>query len=183
MNLFFIVAISFALLFLLWIALRRSPAEISTNERSASSSDYAVRLPARALLDSMLSPEDVEYASRIHSPAILRLVLRERRRLATAWLRQARHEAGRLFRLHVRTVRQAEGLRPAAEVKLVLVAGSFLVVCAVMMAAISLYGPLRTRGFLQSLHTLANVLSGLSGRIADSISPALVPQFNVSGGR
>jgi hypothetical protein len=110
-------------------------------------------------------------------------VVRERQRLAMAWLRQTRREAGRLFRLHIRTVRQAEGLRPAAEVKLVFAAGAFLVVCAVMMAAVELYGPLHTRRFLESIRKLAGILSNLGGRIAASIGAGLVPQLDARGGR
>jgi hypothetical protein len=183
MNYFLIVAISFALLLLLWIAMRRNPAEPALHDHSGEAADYSTRLPPRALLDHLLSSEDVEYASRVNSPLVLRLVVRERRRLAAAWLRQTRREAARLFRLHVRTARQAEGLRPVAELKLIFAAGSFLAVYSIMMAAVSLYGPLRTRSFLQALQSLATVLSNLGGRIAASISPGAVPQLDARVGR
>jgi hypothetical protein len=185
MNFALIIAVSLlALVFFLWLALRRSASESALHhDHPVNSSDHLVRLPPRALLDRFLSPEDVEYAATLNSPAVLRLVVGERRRLAAAWLRQTRREAGRLFRLHIRMVRQAEGLRPAAEVKLVFAAGSFLVVYAVMMTAVGLYGPFQTRRGLESLQSLANVLSNLGGRIADSISPALVQQMDAQGGR
>ncbi|HUI80713.1 MAG TPA: hypothetical protein VLY24_22465 [Bryobacteraceae bacterium] len=184
MNFAFVIAISVALLLLLWKAARRGPAETAdAHEKFLEPSQCLVRLPPRALLDRFLSLDDVEYVAKVKSPVVLRLVLRERRRLAARWLRQTRHEAGRLLRLHVRMVRQAEGLRPLAEVKLIFAAGSFLIVYAVMMAAVGLYGPLRTRSFLQSLQTLANVLSNLGGRIAESTGPGLVPQWNAGVGR
>lgn len=183
-NFVFIIAIGIALLFFLWVAARRGVSDAAApRDNAAQPSEYLVRLPPRALLDRFLSPEDIEYAATLNSPVLLRLVVRERRRLAAAWLSQTRREAGRLFRLHVRTVRHAEGLRPAAEVKLVFAAGSFLVVYAVMMAAVGLYGPLRTRRFLESLQGLANVLSNLGGRIAEGIGPGLVPLVDARGGR
>ncbi|HEV3329784.1 MAG TPA: hypothetical protein VG096_02310 [Bryobacteraceae bacterium] len=184
MNFAFVIAGGVALLFFLWLVLRRNASDTAAHhDYVANPSAYWVRLPPRALLDRFLSPEDVEYAAELNSPALLRRVVRERRRLAAAWLRQTRREAGRLFLLHVRTVRQAEGLRPAAEVNLVFAAASFLVVYAVMMTAVGLYGPLHTRRFLESLQSLANILSNLGGRIAESIGPALVPQLDGRGGR
>src|SRR5690348_3771595 len=106
-NVVFILAIPVALLLLLWIAGRRSAAEGSMLPASIDSFPGAVRLPSRQLLDQCLSAEDVEFAARFRSPALLRLLLHERRRLALAWLRQTRREAARLFGFHVRAVRQA----------------------------------------------------------------------------
>jgi hypothetical protein len=183
MNFILIISISLALLFFLWLVARRSASDSAAQLDHPSDSEYLVRLPPRALLDRFLSADDVEYAATLNSPALLRLVVRERRRLAMAWLRQTRREAGRLFRLHHRMVRQAEGLRPAAEMKLVLVAGSFLVVSAVMMAAVELYGPLRTRRFLESVRKLAEILSKLGDRIAEGIGAGMVPQLHAKGGR
>ena len=184
MNFALVIAISCALLLLLWLAARRSSTEIvPPQEKQIDASEYLVRLPTRALLDRFLSADDVEYAARLGSADLFRRVVRERRRLAAAWLRQTRLEAGRLFRLHVRTVRQAEGLRPAAEMKLIFASGLFLAVYAVMMAAVGMYGPLRTRSFLESLQSLADVLSRLGGRIAESIGAATVPQLDAAGGR
>lgn len=184
MNFIFVIAIGLALLFFFWVASRRNTSDIAAPYGgSPDASEYMVHLPSRALLDRFLSAEDVEYAATLNSSALVRLVVRERRRLATVWLRQNGREAGRLFRLHLRMVRQAEGLRPTAEVKLVFAVGSFFFVYAVMMAAVGLYGTLRTRRFLESLQTLANVLSNLGGRIAEGIGSSMVPQLDAGGGR
>jgi hypothetical protein len=52
-----------------------------------------------------------------------------------------------------------------------------------MVGSVCLYGPLRTRRFLESLRVLADILSRLGGRIADSIGPDLVPHMDsVPGG-
>jgi len=184
MNLVFVVAISLALLFFLWLVSRRGSLDAAGhNGHIIDPSAYLVRLPPRDLLHRFLSPEDIEYAAALNSPALLRRVVQERRKLAAAWLRQTKREAARLFRLHIRSARHAEELRPSAEVKLMFAAGSFLVVYAMMMAAVGLYGPFRTRRFLETIETLADVLSNLGGRIAESIGPSLVPRFDPGAGR
>src|SRR5579864_3725677 len=121
-----IIAIALALLYFLWVVWRRETRNVTGDLTDPS--EYLVRLPKRALLDRCLSPEDVEFAAMLRSPALLRLLVHERRRLALAWLRQMRREAVRLFRLHVRTVRHASGLRPEAEAKLFAAVGLFLLV-------------------------------------------------------
>jgi len=54
----------------------------------------------------------------------------------------------------------------------------------VMVGSVCLYGPLRTRRFLESLRLLADILSRLGERIAESTGPVLLPQMNGTlGGR
>lgn len=171
MNLLLILGIGIALLFLLWAAGRnRSAAGADRASRPADPGEYIVRLPPRALLARCLAVEDLEFAVQTASIAVVRLLLRERRRLALAWLRQTRQEAGRLFRLHVRMARHAPDLRPAAEGKLLLQFGLFLVVYQILVGFVALYGPLRTRRFVESVHALADLLSRLGSRIAESAS-------------
>jgi hypothetical protein len=117
-----------------------------------------------------LSIEDVEFAAQLGSPRILHLLLRERRRLALKWLRQTRREAGRLLRQHVRAARHAADLRPAAEVRLWFHAGLFLIVYEVLLTAVRLYGPFRTRAFVRSVFAMAGVLADLGDRIASAIT-------------
>ncbi|PWU04419.1 MAG: hypothetical protein C5B51_16885 [Terriglobia bacterium] len=125
----------------------------------------------------------MDFAVMLRSRMLLRLLLQERRRLALAWLRETRREAARLYRLHVRLVRHAAELRPLDETKLIAAVGLFLMLHALMMGTVSLYGPFRTRRFLTSLRLLAGVLSRLGGRIADSIGPAMIPSVGASGVR
>jgi hypothetical protein len=178
MSLFFFIAIPVVLLLLLALLGRRN--NVSTG--LPAESEYLVRLPDRALLDRCLSAEDLEFVAILHSPRLLRLLVDERRRLALAWLRQTRREAGRLYRLHVRSARHAAGLRPAAEAGLLSAVCLFALVYALMVGTVWMYGPFRTRRFLHSLQVLAGVLSGLGGRIADSIGPELAPQMRAIGG-
>ena len=138
-------------------------------------SDYQVRLPRPALLLRFLSPEDVIFTARLRSPSILRLVLRERQRLAFEWLRIMRREAGRLCRLHVQAMRQAGDLRPRAEARLLAQVCLFWIVYELMCVMVLLYGPFRTQAFLRSVQGLGKLLSRLSGRIADRAAPQMAP--------
>jgi hypothetical protein len=183
MTNFLFIAIPVALLLLLWMAGRRSAAEGSMLPTSVDSFEGPVRLPSRQLLDQCLSAEDVEFAARFRAPALLRLLLHERRRLALAWLRQTRREASRLFGFHVRAVRQAADLRPVAELKLLFSVGAFFAVYALLIGATAFYGPFRTRGFLQGLRGLADLLATLGDRITASIGSGLMPHGAMAGGR
>jgi len=165
-----------ALVLLVWCRSRQE--EEGWSNEIANRPECPVRHPDRALLDRCLSAQDLAFISSFESRALLRLFLRERRRLAVAWLRQTRREAQRLLRLHVRSVRYAADLRPGAEVKLFLAAGLFLMVYGTMLAIVSWYGPLRTRRFLESVQGLAGVLSRLGERIATGIPSGGLPTVN-----
>jgi hypothetical protein len=180
MSLFFLIAIPVVLLILLALSGRRSHGEEATG--LPAEAEYLIRLPERSLLDHCLSAEDSEFVAALRSPRLLALLVYERRRLALAWLRQTRREAGRLYRLHVRSVRHAAGLRPAAELRLLSAVSLFALVYALMVGTVWMYGPFRTRRFLDSLRVLAGVLSGLGSRIADSIGPEWSPQMHTLGG-
>jgi hypothetical protein len=185
MDLSLILVMGGALLLLLLIAWRRGASDGFAGQNDLSDgAEYRVRLPDRALLDRCLGPEDAEYLAELQSPRLLSLLLSERRRLALAWLRQTRREAGCLYRLHVRSVRHAADLQPASEMKLLSALGLFLLVCGIMMSMVWLSGPLRTRALLQAVGTQADLLSSLGDRIAAYVAPPLMPHLGtVPGGR
>ena len=164
-----IVGFGAALLLLLWLAGRRSYAASTAPDDLYS--EYLVRLPPRGLLGRCLALEDVEYAVALGSPEVLRLLLRERRRLALGWLRQTRREASRLFRLHIRMARHASVLRPGAELRLFLQFGVFFLLYQVLAGTVRLYGPFRARTFVNSVQSLADLLGRLGARIAENIVP------------
>jgi len=183
MNPVFLAVLSIALVWMLLLMLRRgSEEDLLRDVEIGEGSEYMVRLPRRALLDQCLSAEDLDYVQLRNSPVLLRLFLHERRRLAIAWLRQTRREAHRLFRLHVRSVRFAHDLRPAAELKLLCAMGLFALVYAAMLAAVWWYGPLRTRRSLQSIQTLAGILARLVDRIVAAIVPGALPGMPAAAG-
>lgn len=176
MSLALIAGLCAALAALLVLVLRRNrEQEPGGSYDSSNRLKPTVRLPDRTLLDQCLSAEDLAFISSFASRHLLWLFVRERRRLAIAWLRQTRREAQRLLQVHVRSVRYAADLRPGAEVKLFLAAGLFLVVYGIMLSIVFWYGPLRTRRFVQSLQGLAGVLSNLGERIAAGIPSGSMP--------
>jgi hypothetical protein len=160
---------------LVQVSRRNREQEAAGNHVSSNRRDTVVRLPGRTLLDQCLSAEDLAFISSLQSRPLLRLFVRERRRLAFAWLRQTRCEAQRLLELHVRSVRHAVDLRPGAEAKLFLAFGLFLLLYGMMLGIVFWYGPVRTRRFLQSLQGLAGALSQLGERIATSIGSGPLP--------
>ena len=174
MNPVSIVGLGTALLFLVWLAGRRR-SEAAALAPEDASFEYLVRLPPRGLLGRCLAVEDVEYAAALGSTGVLHLLLRERRRLALGWLRQTRREAVRLFRLHIRMARHLPDLRPAAELKLLVQLGAFLVLYQLLAGTVRLYGPFRARTFVDSVQALADLLARLGGRIADTVVPAGLP--------
>jgi hypothetical protein len=182
-NLTLIVILCLTLLALLRVVLRRDRQEEPGDLiELPGSPDYRVRLPGRFLLARCLSSEDLEFISERHSSQLLHLFLRERRRLAIGWLRQIRREATHLYRLHVRSVRYAADLRPAAEAKLLVAVVLFSVVYGAMLLAVEMYGPFRTRRFLRWVQSMADVLMQLGGRIAASIAPTGLPDFGTAAG-
>lgn len=173
--------IAIILLILLW-AERRSNSDFTGFRLSAADdSERVVRLPRATLLRQFLSAEDVAFAARLRSPAILRFVLRERQRLALEWLRITGLEAGRLYRLHVRAVRHATGLQPAAEAKLLVQVCGFWIVYELMCVMVRCYGPFRTHAFLRSVQGLGAILSDLSGHIAVTAATGPAPRAGAAG--
>ncbi len=144
-------------------------------------SSYAVRLPPRTLFSRCLSTEDVAFVNSLASPPVLRLLLHERRRLALHWLRLTRREAARLFSLHLRAVRHAIDLRPITEVRLLLQVSLFFILYETMVGMLRLYGPFRTRAFVRTVQRLADLLSALGGRIAETVAPVPVQTMRVAG--
>jgi hypothetical protein len=178
MNWVVILALGFVLLLLLWATGRNHGVPVEgAGAPSPDPAEHPIRLPPHALLGRCLSVEDAEFAASLGSPAVLRLLLRDRRQFALEWLRQTRSEAGRLLRLHVRAVRYAAGLRPGREVALLFFAGMFFAVYEMLALCVRLYGPFRTRQFVHALHGLARVLTALGARIAASAVPsAAIPE-------
>ena len=94
MSLALIAGLCAALAALLVLILRRNrDQEPGESYDSPNRLEPIVRLPNRILLDRCLSAEDLAFISSLESPRLMRLFLRERRRLAIAWLRQTRREA------------------------------------------------------------------------------------------
>lgn len=183
MNSLIFLSIGLVLLILLWVAGRRRSADSSGAPGAVPDpSEYLVQLPRGSLMARCLSEEDVTFIESLGSPGVCRLFLAERRRLALQWLRLTRREATRLFGLHVRTARYAPDLRPSTEAKLVVQFATFWLIYEVLVGLVSLYGPFRTHSYVGSIESLAELLSGLGGRIAASIGPAPAERLQAAPG-
>ena len=102
--------------------------------------------------------------------------------MAMKWLRVTRRAAGRLYRLHAQAARYAADLRPAAEAGLLLRFGLFQLVYGILTALVLLYGPFRVQALARWVRSLAAVLSGLGGRIAETARPSLAPGVGTASG-
>src|SRR5690242_3012348 len=119
MNSAIFVSIAIVLLLLLWAGRRRRGLEpAAARGATPDPEELSVRLPPRGMLRRCLSREDLMFAESLGSAGVVRLLLQERRRLASEWLRLTRSEATRLFGLHVRMARYAADLRPLNEFSL-----------------------------------------------------------------
>ena len=157
----------------------RDSAQVSSG---SGADEFLVRLPPTALLARCISVDDVTYISSLRSPALSHLLFSERRRLALMWLRQTRREAGRLYRLHLRSSAQAADLRPVAELGLLFHFASFRFVYQILISAVWFYGPVRTQAFVRSIRALADILATHVERIARSVTSAQGPELRVGRG-
>ena len=175
-----IIAVALVFLALLLVMARqrsRAPQALPPFVRDA---EAPVCLPPLAILDRCLSMEDIEFTAGLRAPGVLRFLLSERRRLALQWIRLTRHEVRRVFSLHLRAARQSAGLRPTAEFSVLCYAASFALLSQVLVAVVYFYGPLRTRSFLESTRSLANLLANLGGRIVVASPQALRPASSLA---
>jgi hypothetical protein len=168
------VTIGIVLLTLLWARGMRHGSASVRSRSALEASQTIVQLPPSSLLGRCFSQQDVEFVASLGSQAVLRLLLRERRRLALEWLRLTRREARRLLGSHVRTVRFSADLRPATEFKLLVRAGCLLFTSEVLEVLVRWYGPFRARAYVRSIEGLGSVLAALGSGIAQSIPPAAI---------
>ena len=182
MNSVIFLGIAIVLLFLLWATGRRPSAPSLRSAVVPEESEYLVRLPASGLLKRCFAAEDVKYVASLGSRAVSRLLVQERRRLALEWLRLTRREARRLVGLHVRMVRSAPDLRPAAEFQLLVRAGAFLFVSEALKALVWFYGPFRAQAYVRSIQGLGSVLAALGAGIAQSVVEAPTSRVQTAPG-
>lgn len=133
--------------------------------RRDDESAEAPGLPSRAVMDRILAVDDAAFIASLHDRRIQRVFLSERRRLALAWVRQMRREAGRLRRTHVQGVRETGDLRPVMEVRIAGEFALFVLLCAILMMLVRLWGPFRTRATVRLLHMGVGALAVLGNRI------------------
>jgi len=171
---FIAVALFLLVLLLRWV--RRS-AEVAPPRRDLSSAQEALaafrlELPSHALVEKIFSLQDWDFVSN-HAPLQVRqMFLRERTRMARAWLRQTKSKVGTLMRFYRIAARQSQGLRPAAEAKLAAQYLAYLLVHATLSALIGLRGPFGAKEIVQYCAGLAEQLYSTAVQALLEIDPA-----------
>ena len=116
-------------------------------------------------MDRIFDEDDLRFVVAEGGRRIRKQFLRERRRIALAWLLQTRREATRILGLHLRAVRTDLSLQPAVEFQLLFHTILFFAVYALLWSLVSCYGAFLARAFMRNVVVLAGRLSGLEGSI------------------
>ena len=129
----------------------------------------ALRLPPQDVVDRVFSWEDLRYAQTLPK-RIQTMFMRDRRQLATLWIRQIRSTTILLTRDHVRAVRRSSTLKLWKELQ---IAGSFIAIlasCEVFSFITATLGPVRAK-LLMSF--VAARLQALQAQLGHSYLPAM----------
>ena len=112
-------------------------------------------------LERIFGREDWDFIRIRASKQVQRLFLRERKAIALAWISQLRRQAKAGMQLRVSRVRVSKELQPVVEIKLAVDYYSFLGMCALMAAIVSLRGPMALRGMLGQAGSLSDKLRSM----------------------
>jgi hypothetical protein len=156
-ELLIFLAAGTVLLLLVAASSRRHSAEMEPEELAGP--------PDPSVMRRILAPQDMAYIASLRIPGIQRLFVRERRRLALAWLRASREEASRQLRRHAHMVRCQREIRPATEIRIAWLFGSSQLTCLIMAGFVWSCGPFRVPVLLKSVDYLLGSLESL-GRTA-----------------
>jgi hypothetical protein len=89
----------------------------------------------------IFSREDRDYIRRTGSSALEILYLRERRKVASHWVRQVSEEVGWIMREHRLRSRQSANLSVIAESKLFFYYAELKLLCGLMLVLVRIFGP------------------------------------------
>jgi hypothetical protein len=139
---FVLIGVIFIALLLLWVFLSESPSNLGeANVDSFLLED--LHRPDRVLIDRLFDRADWDWLSKETTPQVARTLLRDRTRLAIAWLHYTQRQAAQLMKLHRRMVRGNVELKPCLEIKLAMNYLAFLLLCSLLHVVILARGPLR----------------------------------------
>jgi hypothetical protein len=172
-ELFVFCLVSMILLAFVALLLRSSLADSSDDpcglEPGASSIGSSIDTPPRILMERLFSEDDLRFISEEGSQGALTMLLRERRRVALAWIRQTRRQASSLVRAHLRNVRADSRLDPFTEMRLFLHVSSFMLLYAMLFSLIWGVGAFRTPPFVRKCLRLAHGLGSLGDSILSDV--------------
>jgi len=127
--------------------------------------------PDPSVMRRILAQQDMAYIASLRLPRIQRFFVRERSRLALAWLRASRDEGRRLLQRHAEAVRRQRDIRPMTEIRIAWLFASFLLASLTAAGLVRLCGPFRVPALRRSVEHLLGSLDSL-GRMAGA--PALL---------
>jgi hypothetical protein len=111
------------------------------------------------LVARIFSREDWELISQTHSPALERLFLEERKKVALLWVRQTSRGIQQVMRNHADAAKQAADIRFRTELSLFLMYIELLLICETLLLLITTVGPPRLERIASYVHELSRQIS------------------------
>jgi hypothetical protein len=111
------------------------------------------------LVARIFSREDWELISQTHSPALERLFLEERKKVALLWVRQTSRGIQQVMRNHADAAKQAADIRFRTELSLFLMYIELLLMCETLLLLITTVGPPRLERIASYVHELSRQIS------------------------
>jgi hypothetical protein len=170
MPAFMVLALGISLILFLVLLVRRGDLQPQTNvsSRDRTLRDHPLALQPRELALRIFSPQDREFIFLMHSPRLLAIYQKERRRVALHWVHQLSREVSEIMRTHRLTSRQSPDLNVATEANLFLEYLKLQFLCGLLMLLIQVLGP-------HSLNDLAAYAGELYQRIGQALPETPVP--------
>ena len=182
-TIFALVIGLFILALLLAAVLRHNRTTISfapENEKGGESRTILtaldLNLPSRLLADRIFAQDDWDFIRR-SAPSLEQAFLRERKKIALLWLKDARSCVERIFRFYRIAVRSNAALEFRTELRIAVNYCIFLLTVASVQSLIYLRGPFHTRGMIVSMFGAADQLSTAVGRTLAALAPPSVARI------
>lgn len=163
----FSIAVGLLLLGLLFIwAFRGRASDPSAAVKLANGARRSAQeLPPQDLIERILDPRDLEFVSKESANETVKLLERERRTLAVAWLRQTRRQVGQLMSHHAVAVRHSRHLSPGLEIQLALHYAGFVVGYELTLALFYIRGPFEVRPAVNYVTSIMTRFYGVSDKL------------------
>jgi len=169
-------SIGVALLALLYLfALRSDPkpeggAQALVGARGALTSLRTGLLPLD-LVERVFAQDDLEFVMSRSNPRVQKIFLRERKKIALAWVTQVRKQVLNLKAFHSGQSRLYAGLDARTEIVLALNFISLLVLCRALQAAFYLRGPFAARPMIAPAISVGAKICSVSERSLAFLTP------------
>ncbi|HEV2288795.1 MAG TPA: hypothetical protein VGR81_07570 [Candidatus Acidoferrales bacterium] len=169
-QILFSIAIGLLLLALLfvWVFRERASESGTALEQTDGTRPSGQELPPPDLIERILDPGDLEFVSKESAAETVKLLERERRALAVAWLHQTRRQVGQVMSRHVVAVRHSRNLRPGLEIRLALHYASFVMGYKLTLVLFYVRGPFQVRPAVNYVTGIVARFYGVSDRLLDA---------------